>query len=208
MLIPSSSHPLTSDLGTSPLNAGNLSCSAHKTVPIPGNISEAAMIHVCLLLSEASLTVTVTRNTGFCLCPFAEALSFPESSLPFTPKHAQHSSIRYGQRHVLSISHNPPLLHQYPSMEQDGRDHNWAFHCMPSSIGYRQWMGDVLSSLPGRVGVCGVHASASPLYQAALLRITWLSLNIPEREFSSFSPLKQARCSYMDMYEALSMMCL
>lgn len=64
-------------------------CSAHKTAPVTGNISEAAIIHVCLLLSGASLTVTVIGLRDSHLCSFAKPSSFLESSLPLAPKHVQ-----------------------------------------------------------------------------------------------------------------------
>lgn len=106
-------------------------CSAHKTVPIMGNISEAAIIHVCLLLSEASLPVAVTGHTNSHLCTFTEVPSFPESRLPFALQHRQVFLPILQGAGMSYICHKPPLLQQHPSRTRSGQDHDSASPCMP-----------------------------------------------------------------------------
>lgn len=69
-----------------------------------GNISGAAIIHVFLLLSEASLTVAVAGHTNSHLYTFTEVPSFLESRLPFALQHGQvFFPILQGARHVLHL---------------------------------------------------------------------------------------------------------
>ena len=156
-------------------------CSEHKIVLITGNNSEAAIIHVCLLLSETSLTVAVIGHFHSPLCISAEDPSFLESSFPFALKHVQTFFQPLWSKACPTSATILPCDTRYPSMGHCGQDCDWAFHSMPPSS--CRPCRQTFSAL--RQGWRVLHASVSPAYQAALTHITWLSLNIPEWEFSS-----------------------
>lgn len=106
-------------------------CSAHKTVPITGNISEAAIIHVCLLLSEASLTAAGHTNSH--LYTFTEVPSFWNQGflLPFNTDKCSSPFFRVPGMSYICL--RPSLLNQRPSRTRSGQDHDSASPCTPTS---------------------------------------------------------------------------
>ena len=154
-------------------------CSAHKTVPITGNISEAAIIHVCLLLSEASLTAAGHTNSLICtplpkshpfgikasFCPSTRTSVLPHSSgcqacptsaldLPcYTSVLPEHALVRTTTQHLPV--RQPPVAGMH---------------------------ADLLSSLPSVKGV----ACSCVTFISSSSNTYYLILPQHAREFSSF----------------------